>query len=133
MNIREKIISECSKNISREICGFVIKTDNGFDVKPMDNKATQPEKEFYIPAQDFLYVKRNYEVVAIYHSHIIGDDQPSDYDLKTSDLICYPFVIFSIKNNTVHVHTPEELDVDIKIVNKLKEDLKWQKYFYMES
>ena len=64
MNIKEKIISECSKNISREICGFVIKTKEGFDVITMDNKSTQPDREFYIPAKEFLYVKRNNEIVA---------------------------------------------------------------------
>ena len=124
MNIKEKIIADCSKDISKEICGFIIKTRKGFDIKVMDNKAVHPDKEFYIPAKDFLYVKRIYNIVGIYHSHIIGDDKPSEYDLKTSDLICYPFVIYSVKNNTIHFHKPEELDADLKLVEQLESELK---------
>lgn len=121
--IKNKIEVECEKDPQKEVCGFVVNTAGELDVLPMENKSTDPENEFYIPAKQFLYVKNNYEIVAVYHSHARGTSEPSDFDLKTADLICYPFVIYSIEKNDFHIHVPEFSDANEEDVEKLKKSL----------
>jgi proteasome lid subunit RPN8/RPN11 len=121
--IKYKIEVECEKEPEKEVCGFVINVDGELDVLPVENKSPEPKNEFYIPAKEFLYVKKNYNIVAVYHSHAKGNSDPSDFDLKTADLVCYPFVIYSIEKNNFHVHVPEFSDANEEDVEKLKNSL----------
>ncbi len=124
MNIKEKIMADCSKNIKEEVCGFVYMKDGEFDIIPLKNKAENPQITFYIPSKDFLYYKRNFDLVAVYHSHTIGDAKESDFDIKTSDLICYPFVIFSITNSDFHIYKPAISEVLTENIDLLEGKLK---------
>ena len=124
MNLKEKITADCAKNIKEEICGFIIRNENGFDIKPTTNKSTDPENEFYIPSKEFLRIKRNENLVAIYHSHIRGSARPSEFDKKTSELVCYPFVIFSTQENNFDIYKPEFLDAEEKDLKELEKELK---------
>lgn len=130
--IKRQIELESEKSPNREVCGFVIEKDGKLSVLPMKNYSEIPEDEFYIPAKEFLFVKRSNNIVAVYHSHCRGGCEPSDFDIKTADLICYPFIIYSLEQNLFHVHEPEYSEVDKTIVEKIKEKLKWPKYTYME-
>jgi len=122
--IKRKIEIECEKQPQKEVCGFVIEKGDQFDLIAMKNHSIDPENEFYIPAREFLYVKNNNKIVGVYHSHPKGDCKPSDFDLKTADLICYPFIIYSMEKNTFHIHEPEFSDAGKNHLEKLKEELK---------
>lgn len=122
--IKRKVEIECEKDIKREICGFVVEKDGELDIIPMKNYSPKPDEEFYIPAKEFLFVKKQNNIVAVYHSHIRGGSEPSDFDLKTSDLICYPFLIYSVEKNTFNLHEPEHSDATKENIEKLKEQIK---------
>jgi len=122
--IKRKIEVECEKNVQIEMCGFVVEKDGEFDVVPMKNRSPNPKEEFYIPAKEFLYVKTNNKIVAVYHSHTRGGCEPSDFDIKTAEMICYPFVMYSLERNTFGVHRPEYSDADETSVQKLEKALK---------
>lgn len=122
--IKRQIEYESEKQPNKEVCGFVIEKEGELTALPMKNYSEIPEDEFYIPSKEFLFVKRNNNIVAVYHSHCKGGSEPSNFDLKTSDLICYPFVIYSLEQNSFHIHEPEHSDADKKNVEKLKEALK---------
>jgi len=123
MNIKDKIINHCCQNLKEEICGFVVKNEDDFEIKPVDNKAINKEREFYIPAKEYLSIKRKNEIVAIYHSHPQGKATPSEYDKKTSENICLPFVIFSADHNNFFLYRPENSDADEERVQKLEKEL----------
>ena len=122
--IKRQIEYESEKEPNKEVCGFVVEKEGELTALPMKNYSEIPEDEFYIPSKEFLFVKRNNNIVAVYHSHCKGGSEPSNFDLKTSDLICYPFVIYSLEQNSFHVHEPEHCEADKSIVEKMKEQLK---------
>ena len=80
--IKRAIEKQCETKPKEEVCGFVVSKDKDFDLIPMVNHSTSPHEEFYIPAKEFLYVKKKYDIVAVYHSHVQGGCEPSDFDLK---------------------------------------------------
>jgi proteasome lid subunit RPN8/RPN11 len=119
-NIKQLIAVDCEKTPNSEVCGFIIFKDNEFDIIHCENRSTDPENEFYIPAKDFLHIKRQNEVAGIYHSHAKGNCQPSEFDIKTCDLVCYPFVIYSIEKNNFHVLKPKHSDANENLVKKME-------------
>jgi proteasome lid subunit RPN8/RPN11 len=124
INLKEEIIADCAKDTTNEVCGFIFEDDNQLKMRSVKNRSLNPDKEFYIPSKDFLFFKKKYNLVGIYHSHTRGTEKPSEYDEKTSDLICYPFIIYSLKKDKFHVHVPEVSDADPKHLEELKEVLK---------
>lgn len=122
--IKRQIEYQSEKEPNKEVCGFVVEKDGELSVLPMKNYSEIPEEEFYIPSKEFLFVKKTNNIVAVYHSHCRGGCEPSAFDLKTSDLICYPFVIYSLEKNSFHVHEPKYSDANQESVEKLKEELK---------
>lgn len=128
MNIKDKIIQACCKNPKYESCGFVIYDNDGFNIVECENKAENKQEEFYIPAKDFLYAKKSYEIIAIYHSHPEGDESPSEFDKANCDSSCYPFLIFSNSNRKFNIIEPEYNDANPEYLKELKERLDlWQR------
>jgi proteasome lid subunit RPN8/RPN11 len=82
------------------------------------------EDEFYIPAKEFMYVKSKYNLVGIYHSHGIGPAEPSEFDIASSEVCCYPFIIYSLPKNEFCVYKPEYSDADATKVKELEEALR---------
>ena len=75
------------KSLKREICGFI-----GYDyalnqyiVQKEENIAATPSSLFLINPLNYLLFKDTYEVVAIFHSHIVGDETASEFDIKMAD------------------------------------------------
>jgi proteasome lid subunit RPN8/RPN11 len=121
--IKRLIEVEAEKKPNEEVCGFVVEQDNEFKLVTAENRSQNKEQEFYIPARDFLYIKSKHNIVAVYHSHPQGGDQPSDFDKTTADLICYPFVIYSVEKNIFGFYEPEHSDANSEHWKKLKEEL----------
>lgn len=121
--IKNQIIRACNKNPEEEVCGFVVFKDDEFGILECENKAQNKKDEFYIPAKDYLYVKNNYEIIAVYHSHLESDENPSEFDKKMSDLTCLPFVMYSHQTRKFNVFKPEFLDCDQSKLSKLEDYL----------
>jgi proteasome lid subunit RPN8/RPN11 len=76
---------DAEKNLFCEICGFIgINKNNKFIYKRMANKSKNPESYFIIDPYDFLNFIKDYSLLVIYHSHLFGDANPSEFDQKTS-------------------------------------------------
>ena len=121
--IKRKIEIECEKKPREEVCGFVVHDGENFDVIPIENKAINKENEFYIPAKEFLFIKEKHNLVAIYHSHIEGPAEESEFDVASSEVCCYPFVIYSMQTNRFGTYVPEYLDCNVELLNQLKKEL----------
>ncbi|MGB0880505.1 MAG: Mov34/MPN/PAD-1 family protein [Polaribacter sp.] len=123
MNIKHKIVKACNKNRNEEICGFIVYENGEFNVHECENKAEDKENQFYIPAKDFLYVKNNYNIVGVYHSHIESEEKPSEFDKKMSNLVCLPFIIYSYKTQKFAIFEPEFLDCEKKLLEKIRKEI----------
>jgi proteasome lid subunit RPN8/RPN11 len=123
MSIKSKIEFECEKDTSQERCGFVVHKDGELDLIMCENRAEDKKNEFYIPAKEFLHVKNNNDIVAIYHSHNDGTENASQFDIQSADIICYPFLIYCTKNNKFGVHTPEYSDAKKEHFEQLMEEI----------
>jgi proteasome lid subunit RPN8/RPN11 len=120
--IKEKSHVECNN----EICGFIgwDNEEQKFVVTVEKNQAEDPRNFFTIsPASYYLFAKK-YDMLSIFHSHIIGDEQPSEFDIKMSEASCVPFIIYSLNTEKFHIYEPHNLDLNVKALTRLKEKLK---------
>lgn len=123
MSIKRKIEFECEKDVSEERCGFVVHKNGELDLIMCENRAEDKKNQFYIPAKEFLYIKNNSDIVAVYHSHNDGTEKPSDFDIKSAEIICYPFLIYCTKNNKFGIHEPEYSDAKQEQLDQLREEI----------
>lgn len=119
MKVKDQIIKMSLRNPKEEICGFVVFKDNEEKVIQCKNKAPEKDKLFLIGAKDFLNIKRKNEILAVFHSHIIGTAEPSEFDLKMSEALCYPFIIYSIQQNEFNSHVPQFSETTKEKIEKI--------------
>tara|TARA_R110002074_G_scaffold120089_1_gene253586 strand:+ start:527 stop:922 length:396 start_codon:yes stop_codon:yes gene_type:complete len=127
MNIKQAlqvIVDESESNSFIEICGFL-----GFDrekeayvVQNEKNVAEDPSKHFMIDPLNYLLFKERYDLLAVYHSHINTDAEPSEFDVKMSNNCCIPFLIYSIETKKFDLYEPQNLETDVNTYNRFKED-----------
>jgi proteasome lid subunit RPN8/RPN11 len=68
--------------------------------------------------------KKDYDLIAVFHSHVAGDESPSEFDIKMSESCCLSFIIYSINTNKFHVYEPKNKDYDVKTLERIKAKLK---------
>ena len=115
-----KKISE--ENFRNEVCGFV-----GFDqkakcfvIKEAANIAEDPKRFFVISPLDYLLFKEDYCLVAVFHSHVVADEQPSEFDKKMAQNCCNPFLIYSLNTQKINIYEPQNMECDVNILRRLK-------------
>ena len=64
--------------------------------------------------------EEDYEIIAIYHSHVLGDEEESDFDVKMSENCCLPFLIFSLNTQKINIYEPQNSDSDVNILERIK-------------
>jgi proteasome lid subunit RPN8/RPN11 len=118
----EYIKKVCHKNPKGEICGFLgydYRT-NRYVIQKEENIAPDPSSFFLINPLNFLLFKDAYVMVAIFHSHIVGDETASEFDVKMADNCCQPFLIYSLNSKKINIYTPETTEADVKILDRIK-------------
>jgi len=121
--IKKKLIKSSYKQAKSEVCGFIVLDNEDFDFVQVENLAEDKESEFFISAKTFLHTKENHNVVAVFHSHPSGDENPSNFDKSCSEAACYPFVIFSNNTNKFSTYVPEYLETEKEVIQKLEAEL----------
>jgi proteasome lid subunit RPN8/RPN11 len=112
---------EGAEHRSVERCGLLgYNKDEGFVIKTVQNKASDPSNFFMISPIDYLRFKKENDMVCVYHTHVIGDEEASSFDMKMSNACCIPFLIYGVKTDKFTVYTPSFCDTK----NDLLEDLK---------
>ena len=118
------IVDESESNPFIEICGFL-----GFDkkketyvVQNEKNVSQDPSEYFMIDPLNYLIFKERYDLLAVYHSHINTDAEPSEFDVKMSNNCCIPFLIYSIETKKFDLYKPQNLETDVNTYNRFKED-----------
>jgi proteasome lid subunit RPN8/RPN11 len=113
---------EADYSLLAELCSLIGIDKNGEIIyKQMVNRSKNPESYFMVDPYDYLSFINEYSFLCIFHSHLIEDEKPSDFDIKTSENCCYPFLIYSIVTEKFHIYEPQYKDYDVNIINRLKE------------
>ena len=117
-----KIKEMSHEHFKQEICGFL-----GYDyekkefiVQKEENIAKDPRSHFLISPLNYLLFKDSYGMIAIFHSHIIGDETESEFDVKMSDNCCQPFLIYSLNTKKINIYTPKTIESDVNILERIK-------------
>ena len=118
----QKIKELAHKNFTKEICGFL-----GFDteqkkyvVQLEDNISEAPQNQFVINPLNYLLFKEDYEMIAVFHSHIRGDETESEFDVKMADNCCQPFLIYSLNTKKINIYTPKTIEADVNKLERIK-------------
>lgn len=117
MNIKQKIIINCSET-NEESCGFIVHDDD-YDVIKVKNVAENKNENFQIASNDYLYIKKNHNLVGIYHSHPKSSEEPSSADKNSAEVSCLPFIIYSKITNKFSIYEPEESLSDVEEIKKI--------------
>ncbi len=110
------------QNFKGEICGFLgydYQTDR-YIIQKEENIAPDPSSLFLINPLNYLLFKDAYEMVAIFHSHIVGDESASEFDVKMAENCCQPFLIYSLNSKKINIYTPQNTEADVKILERIK-------------
>jgi proteasome lid subunit RPN8/RPN11 len=123
--IKNFIIKISDFNFHAEVCGFI-----GFSKKTKEyiaqvekNQSADPKNYFIISPLNYLKFKKENEIIAIFHSHVFGDESLSEFDIKTSEVSCVPFLVFSINSRKFNFYEPQNKDYNLKIIEKFKKKI----------
>jgi proteasome lid subunit RPN8/RPN11 len=115
-----KAEADCS--LLAEICCLIgVDDEKNIVYQQMKNRSKSPESYFMIDPYDYLSFINKYSCLCVFHSHLIEDESPSEFDIKTSENCCYAFLIYSVITEKFNIYEPEYKDYDVNIINRLKE------------
>ena len=112
---------ESLSNLFTEICVLIGVKMNKFVVKIVKNRSKDPSVLFYIDPYDYLNFINENELLLIFHSHLVGCEKPSEFDEKSSENCCYPFLIYSINSEKFFLYEPLLKDYDVNKIKRIKD------------
>jgi proteasome lid subunit RPN8/RPN11 len=127
MNIKkalQELVDTAESNTYIEVCGFLgfDKETESYVVQHQNNISESPSEHFMIDPLEYLIFKDKYDLLSVYHSHIDGDEKPSEFDIKMSDSCCIPFLVYSVKTKKFDLYKPQILEIDVNTYNRFKAD-----------
>ena len=60
-------------------------------------------------------------MVAIFHSHILGDESESEFDVKMANNCCQAFLIYGINTKKINIYCPKNIEGNVKVLERIKE------------
>jgi proteasome lid subunit RPN8/RPN11 len=72
------------------------------------------------PYEVLSFNKPGKGVAAIFHTHILGDERPSDFDKKMSEHSCLGFLIYSRETKRFYLHEPDDKEYDHGDLSQIK-------------
>lgn len=120
--IKAFIKDHAHNNLYYEICGFVgfDEQTNKYVARIEKNQSEDPKSFFCISPVNYLRFKQNYSIIGVFHSHILGDESPSEFDIKMAESCCLPFIIYSVNTKKFHIFEPQNKDYDVNILERFK-------------
>ena len=95
-----KIKKYARENSGEESCGVIVRDLAGFKFFPCENLSLKKDSHFFI--DPYILVENN--VACIYHSHVSQSSEPSTLDKKTSNELCIPYLIYSLKDDDFYFY-----------------------------
>jgi proteasome lid subunit RPN8/RPN11 len=121
IDVLNKIKFWSHSNLGQEICGFLGKKEGRYIVELGNNIAQDPRNYFCLDPVQYLLFKSENELVCCFHSHIMGNEEFSEFDIKMSENSCLPFLVYSLNTQKFNIYCPQNNDSDVNILDKIKE------------
>ncbi|NVM35093.1 MAG: Mov34/MPN/PAD-1 family protein [Candidatus Lokiarchaeota archaeon] len=121
--IINKIKDWSKKKRAVEICGFLGFKNEEYILWLCSNIADDPKRYFAIDPIDFLYFQQENQMACVFHSHIYGDENPSEFDVTMSENCCIPFMIYSLNTKKFKIHEPKTNHANLDVLKRIKENL----------
>lgn len=124
-NILNQISFWSHKFMSFEICGFLglNKKEEIYCLKLCKNNSTTPNENFYIDPLEFLSFKEDNHLIGVFHSHTMGDEKASEFDVMSCENCCLPFIIYSLNTNNFNIIEPKVSDSHKTKLKELKQEI----------
>lgn len=98
--ILDKIKAICRSAPDQECCGIIFQKNHQLSILECENLSENVKTSFAIDPVCFI----EYDVKYVYHSHCLGSSSPSIYDIKCSDELCIPFLIYSLRDDNFYLY-----------------------------
>lgn len=96
-------IIEHANSSNNEVCGFLLYTDNGLQLKKQENLIDS--------ATEFMMkIDQQSDFAAYYHSHI-DFDSISDADIIVSERLGLPCIVYNKQSGSFHVYNPNSYKI----------------------
>jgi proteasome lid subunit RPN8/RPN11 len=122
--IHDFVVNSCNEQTSQEVCGFIGYNESGYIATVEKNDAADPKNFFTINPASYLMFSENNDMLAVFHSHIVGDETPSEFDIKMAEACCIPFVVYSLNTKKFHIYEPSQYELNVKAFTRLKDHFK---------
>lgn len=104
---------------NREVVGFLGLKESKPFAKMVKNRSPDPQNYFAVDPLEILDFQSNQEFLAIFHSHIYGDSQFSNWDITTAENCLIPFVVYSLPEDKFNIYIPPNTFVNEEHVKTL--------------
>jgi len=96
-----RLLAAAQASPGAEVCGFVVRTVDGWEVRQVANVSGDPERQFEMEPQGMIETFRRVrddseEILAIYHSHPTGPSRPSALDQQLAYYPELPYLVISL-------------------------------------
>ena len=95
-----EIKSFFKKNPTEEGCGMLLLQSNELIFQPCENISPYPKSSFLISPKKLI----ESNPVCIVHSHLNSSADPSEKDRISSNELCIPFLIYSLRDNVFFLY-----------------------------
>lgn len=105
--IQELIREHSLEEYPNECCGFIVLKNKQLSLFKCENISKNPKITFVIKAEDYLRAHDSGEVTAYYHSHPIGDAEPSMPDKVNAECLDLMSYIYSVEKDELKAYIPD--------------------------
>ena len=119
----EKVTDFCKGSFINEVCGIIGHDSMKYIFQEGKNIANDPRSNFVLDPLQYLLFKNKYETLCIFHSHVVGDENPSEFDILMSENSCIPFLIYSLNTKKFYLYIPKNIETDLDFIKKLNSEI----------
>ena len=99
-SVLDEIKFICKRKSLQECCGVVAEKEGILQVVECSNLSENIRVGFVIDPYYFI----EHDIKYVYHSHCLGSSSPSVYDMRCSDELCIPFLIYSLRDDNFYLY-----------------------------
>jgi proteasome lid subunit RPN8/RPN11 len=107
--ILSRIAALAQEAVPEEVCGYIIIRNDDTaksELIPSNNKVDHPSLGFRVEPDAYLKATSLGSIVALYHSHPMGPEEPSEADVICCNRLQIPFLIYSIERDKFKMVQP---------------------------
>ena len=103
----KEIVNDLFEVYPEEGCGLLVNRKGKLYWEMCTNVAENPLEDFVIDPKEYLRASLSGTIHAIVHSHPDATSSPSESDIRASNFLQIPYIIYSLPEVDKYVHTPE--------------------------